>query len=149
MADILKDENYDAEVDEDDDDIVDSEGEDDGIDEDVNALNRGEFSPSFFNTSRDNTVEWYTGQTIVTVTASQRKYVNKIKRLSEKRPDEVKITKQNIDGSIVAHMPLSYIKISPPKKVSAEQRERMRLQAQKNIAEGKFGRKKKEQVDED
>lgn len=117
-------------------------------DTDENLLNKGIFSKNFFNTSRDNTVEWYTGQTRVTVTMSQRKWVNKIKRLAAKNPDEVEISINNQDGSIVAHLPLSYIKISPPKRVSAEQKERMRQQAQKNIAEGKFGRKKKVQVDE-
>ena len=80
----------------------------------------------------------------VTGTFSQRKWISKIKKLAEKRPDEVEIVVENTDGSIVAHLPLSYIKISPPKKVSEEQKERMRLQAQKNIAEGKLGRKKKE-----
>lgn len=111
----------------------------DETEDDANSDN-----PKYFNKCRDNGVEWYTGETKVTGTFSQRKWISKIKKLAEKRPDEVEIVVENTDGSIVAHLPLSYIKISPPKKVSEEQKERMRLQAQKNIAEGKLGRKKKE-----
>ena len=144
MEDDIDDDDLDEDI-EDDlyDDSEDSEDQDELGDED--ALNRGDFKPLYFNKCRDNSVEWYTGQTIITATFSQRKWINKIRRLAEKHPDEVKIDIENPD-SIVVHMPIGYIKISPPKKVSAEQRERMRLQAQKNIAEGKFGRKKKSDV---
>ncbi len=128
------------------DDIDDSEEQEDLGDEE--ALNRGDFKPSYFDRCRDNSVEWYTGQTIITATFSQRKWINKIKRLALKHPTEV-IIEHDYPDAIVVHMPIGYIKISPPKKVSAEQRERMRLQAQKNIAEGKFGRKKKSDVTEE
>ena len=128
---------------EDEEDTEDIEEPDDlGEDYDEDALNRGDFKSAFFNRCRDNSIEWYTGQTRITATFSQRKWINKIKRLAAKRPNEVEIVVENTD-SIVVHMPIGYVKISPPKTVSAEQRERMRLQAQKNIAEGKFGRKKK------
>ena len=102
----------------------------------------------FFNKCRDNGVEWYTGQERVTATFSQRKWISKIKKYAEKRPDDVTIVVENLDGSIMAHLPLSWVKISPPKQVSEEQKERMRLQAQKNIAEGKFGRRKKVNTEE-
>ncbi len=133
----------DADDETDDEEDATEETDDLGDDyDDVDALNRGDFKPAYFNRVRDNSVEWYTGQTIITATFSQRKWINKIKRLAEKHPDEVTID-GDYEDCILVHMPISYVKISPPKKVSAEQRERMRLQAQKNIAEGKFGRKKK------
>ena len=141
-------------IDDSEDDIEDEDDTTDEVDDlgddydDVDALNRGDFKPAYFNRVRDNSVEWYTGQTIVTATFSQRKWINKLKRLAEKHPDEVTIEKE-YDDCILVHMPIGYVKISPPKKVSAEQRERMRLQAQKNIAEGKFGRKKKTEKTEE
>ena len=126
-----------------DEDVVETEEFDSDELEDL-ADNSDTEKARFFNKCRDNGVEWYTGDERVTVTFSQRKWVSKIKKLAEKRPNDVEIVVENEDGSIVAHLPLSFIKISPPKQVSEEQKERMRLQAQKNIADGKFGRRKKE-----
>ena len=141
-------ENQDLEEMEVDDEVVETEEFDSEELEDL-AENSDPEKSRFFNKCRDNGVEWYTGDDKVTVTFSQRKWVSKIKKLSVSRPDEVELVVENEDGSIVAHIPLSYVKISPPKKVSEEQKERMRLQAQKNIAEGKFGRKKKVEVEVD
>ena len=61
---------------------------------------------------RENCIEWLTGQTTCTITLSQSKYINKVKRLAEKNPKEVKILHTNKDGSIVAKLPLSAIKIN-------------------------------------
>lgn len=61
---------------------------------------------------RENCIEWLTGQTTCTITLSQSKYINKVKRLAEKHPKEVKIIHTNKDGSIVAKLPLSAIKIN-------------------------------------
>lgn len=41
----------------------------------------------------------------------------------QKNPEDVKIIIENNDGSIFAHIPINYIKISPPRKVSDEQKE--------------------------
>ena len=38
----------------------------------------------------------------------------------------MKIIKTNDDGTILAKLPLKFLKISPPRKVSDEQREQMR-----------------------
>lgn len=74
----------------------------------------------------DNAIEWYTGQRTITVTINQEKYRNKILKLAESHPDQVKIIKTNSDGTILAKLPLKFLKISPPRKVSDEQREQMR-----------------------
>ena len=126
-----------------DEDVVETEEFDSDELEDL-ADNSDTEKARFFNKCRDNGVECYTVDERVTVKFSQRKCVSKIKKLADKRPNDVEIVVENEDGSIVAHLPLSFIKISPPKQVSEEQKERMRLQAQKNIADGKFGRRKKE-----
>ena len=70
---------------------------------------------------RENVIEWIDGMDTVSVTVTQRKYINKIKKLAQKH-DEVDIVKENEDGTLFAHVPLSYIKISAPRQMSEEQR---------------------------
>ena len=68
-----------------------------------------------FETCIDNSFEWYTGEKTASITFSQRKYVNKLKRYAKEYP-EIKILEENEDGSVFAHVPLSWFKFSPPKK---------------------------------
>ena len=63
----------------------------------------------------ENNIEWYTGDKTVTLSFSQKKYVSKILKAYKNNPD-IDIVAQNEDGSICAHIPLSWIKISPPRK---------------------------------
>lgn len=69
-------------------------------------------------------IEWikgadYAGVTVPSGTALK----SKLLRLSEKFPNEVKIIAENKDGPLFAHVPVNYVKISPPRQVSEEQRE--------------------------
>lgn len=54
---------------------------------------------------KENNTEWYTGSKAATVSFTQKKYVNRIKRLAEKYPSCVEIVAENPDGSITAHIP--------------------------------------------
>lgn len=69
-----------------------------------------------FDVCQDNCLEWITGQKKASVTFSQRKYVTKLKKYAEKYPEEIKVIAENNDGSICAHVPLSWVKFSPPRK---------------------------------
>lgn len=69
---------------------------------------------------RENGVEWLNGQDTVTFSFSQKKYINKVRALAEKYPDEVKIYAENNDGSITGNLPLKFIKISAPRQVSMD-----------------------------
>lgn len=73
---------------------------------------------------RDNNIEWVQGDTIVTASFHAKKYINKVKRLAEKYPDEVDY-KENKDGTIVCHFPLRYVKISRPavRELTEEQKQ--------------------------
>lgn len=69
-------------------------------------------------------IEWikgaeYAGVTVPSGTALK----SKLLRLAEKNSNEVEIVSENKDGSLFVHIPVNYIKISPPKKISNEQRE--------------------------
>ncbi|MEY8422051.1 hypothetical protein AALB52_04765 [Lachnospiraceae bacterium 38-14] len=68
-------------------------------------------------------IEWikgadYAGVTVPSGTALK----SKLLRLAEKNSSEVKIIVENTDGSIYAHIPINYVKISPPRQVSEEQK---------------------------
>ena len=60
---------------------------------------------------------------------------NKLLRLKEKRPDEVTHVIENKDGSMVCHVPISYIKVSPPRQVTEKQRNSARERFQKMWAD--------------
>ena len=68
-------------------------------------------------------IEWikgadYAGVTVPSGTALK----SKLMRYAQERPDEVKLMAENKDGSAFFHIPISYVKVSPPRKVSEEQK---------------------------
>lgn len=69
-------------------------------------------------------IEWTRDRDFATVTTPPSTALqNKLTRLSEMNPNEVTVEARNKDGSAVFHVPVNYIKISPPRKVSEEQKE--------------------------
>ena len=102
-----------------------------------NKLNNND--SDWFNT-HENVIEFVKNADTATVTLCQGRYVSKLIRLAKEHPDDVHICKENTDGSIVAHVPVSYIKLSaPPKReLTDEQRaelaERMRNARKNNNA---------------
>lgn len=75
-----------------------------------------------FWSDQDNNIEFVKDSKRATCTFSQQRYVSKIRKLAAEYPDEVQIVAEN-KNSIVAHIPVSYVKISPPRKVSDEQKQ--------------------------
>ena len=61
---------------------------------------------------QENNIEWLTGQDKATVSFSQKKYVNRIKRMAKKHPLSVEIVAENDDGSICATIPLKSIHLT-------------------------------------
>lgn len=72
----------------------------------------------------------------MTFTFTARKFISRIKKYKESHSDDVDFV-ENKDGSICGHVPLKWLKISPPRKISEEQRiamaERMKKMHQNNI----------------
>lgn len=62
---------------------------------------------------------------IASFTTYERKWINKIKKWKEEYPDKVRIIAENADGTMCAHLPKQWFKVSPPKKISEEHRARM------------------------
>lgn len=73
----------------------------------------------------ENAIEFLKDAKEATVTFTQGRYITKIRKLAEQYPDDVKIYSDK-DGTLVAHIPVSYIKINPKRKISDEQREKAR-----------------------
>ena len=48
-----------------------------------------------------------------TVSACERWSITMVKRLKRERPDEVKIVKENADGTLMAHIPFEWMRIVP------------------------------------
>lgn len=74
----------------------------------------------------ENTIEFLAGETRATVTFSQGRYKSRIKKLAAERPEECSIVAENQEGSICAHIPVSWVKINPLPKVAEETRQRSR-----------------------
>ena len=69
-------------------------------------------------------IEWIKGNDYAGVTVpSGTALKSKLMRYAQERPDEVKLMAENKDGSALFHIPISYVKVSPPRKVSEAQRE--------------------------
>ena len=77
---------------------------------------------NFYN-NNENVIEFLNNQHSITVSFCMPKWINKVKKLSEEYPADVKILAENEDGSICAKLPMKYLKISPPRKVSEEQKQ--------------------------
>lgn len=75
---------------------------------------------------KENMVEFISGERFMCVTFSNGKHIRKLKKLYEANPDDFKYFKENSDGSVCARLPLKYLKISAPRKVTREYTEEER-----------------------
>ena len=60
-----------------------------------------------------------------TVTFTQGRYKSRIRKLAKERPKECQIVAGNLDGSLCAPIPVAWIKITPTKQLSEEQRKQI------------------------
>ena len=58
--------------------------------------------------------------------SSEQKWINKILKLRESHPDEVKIIylPEDNNGMLLAHVPKSWFKVSPPRQVNYTEEQR-------------------------
>lgn len=73
----------------------------------------------------ENAIEFIKDQDRATVTFSQGRYKTRIKNLAKSHPEECEIVAENKDGSLYAHIPVSWIRINPGKNLTEEEKERM------------------------
>ena len=83
----------------------------------------------------ENVLEFISGTHTATVTFTNKKHINRIKKLYEERKDDFKYFIENPDGSVCAKIPLKWIKINPGSKqkrvMTEEQKEAARIRLQK------------------
>lgn len=83
----------------------------------------------------ENVLEFISGTRTVTVSFTNKKHINRIKKLYEERKDDFKYFVENPDGSVCAKLPLKWIKINPGSKngrvMTEEQKEAARVRLQK------------------
>ena len=91
-----------------------------------------------FDNNNENCIEFLSGERSAVVSFTNRKHINRIKKLYEERKDDFKYFHENTDGSICAKIPLKWIKLNPGSKngrvMTEEQKEaaRVRLANAKN-----------------
>ena len=80
-------------------------------------------------------MEFISGTRTATVTFTNQKHINRMKKLYEERKDDFKYFKENTDGSVCAKIPLKWIKINAGSKtgrvMTEEQKEAARIRLQK------------------
>lgn len=83
----------------------------------------------------ENVLEFISGTRTATVTFTNQKHINRIKKIYEERKDDFKYFKENTDGSVCAKIPLKWIKINAGSKtgrvMTEEQKEAARIRLQK------------------
>ena len=90
---------------------------------------------------KENAIEFITGEKTATITASQVKLRNSLKRLAEERK-EVKLMVENADGSCVFRVPASWVKVSPPRTMTMTEEQRAEKSEQmKRLAAARKGGK--------
>ena len=78
----------------------------------------------------ENVIEFIKDSDRAAVSFSQGRYKSRIKKLAAERPEEYGIVAENKDGSLCAHVPVAWIKISPPAARTEVQRETARKRMQ-------------------
>lgn len=84
-----------------------------------------------FDNNNENCIEFLSGERSAVVSFTNRKHINRIKKLYEERKDDFKYFHENTDGSICAKLPVKWIKINPGSKtgrvMTEEQKEAARV----------------------
>lgn len=86
--------------------------------------------------TKENCIEWLTGQDVMGVTLTQERYINKVRRLKQKFPQDIKI-RTNKDGSIYAKIPLSYLKLNHTEREAKEYTDEEKQQIRERLQAGK------------
>lgn len=74
---------------------------------------------------RETIYEHVAGADTFTVTAAERKSIGMLRKLAEKHPSDVEIVAENADGSLVARLPYSWMRIVPKRQVEMSEERRL------------------------
>lgn len=82
----------------------------------------------------ENTIEWVKDGERATLSLSQRRTISRVKKLAEQYPEQCQIVAENKDGSICAHLPVSWVRINPGMELTEEQRKHKADMLRENMA---------------
>lgn len=85
----------------------------------------------------ENMIEFISGARTATVTFTNQKHINRMKKLYEDRKDDFKYFKINKDGSVCAKIPLRWIKINAGSKEKRVMTEEQKEAARKRLEEAR------------
>ena len=74
---------------------------------------------------------------MASVTVYESKYINQLKALAEKHPDEVKIIPTGVVGVMLAHLPKKYVHVSFGERTKREMTEDQRAAAAERLKKAK------------
>lgn len=74
----------------------------------------------------ETTINYLQEDKTMTVFTSQRKWLNKLTKYANDPNSGVKITYENADGSKNFEVPVSWLKISPPRKCNMTEEQRLK-----------------------
>lgn len=97
--------------------------------------------------SKENVVEFLSGQHTCTVTFTNQKHINRVKKLYEERKEEFKYFYENSDGSVCAKIPLKWLKLNagalPGTRAKREMTEEQKAALRERLAAGRKNKGKK------
>ena len=85
---------------------------------------------------KETCIEYIDVDKYATFCSSERKWINKIYKLKDKYPNEVhiEVSEEDNDGMIIAHIPKSWMKVSPPKQMNlTEEQKAARAERMRNM----------------
>lgn len=89
----------------------------------------------------ENGIEFLKDSKTATVQFCQGRYKSRIKKLAEKYPDECGILAENPDGTLLAHIPVEWIRINPGVVLTEEQKQKKAETMRRNFNQTNNGRR--------
>ncbi len=81
----------------------------------------------------ENGIEFIKDAETAVAQFSQGRFKTRIKRLAAKHPEECQILAENPDGTLLAHIPVEWVKIIPPRQLSEGEKQKRADAIRKNI----------------
>ena len=81
----------------------------------------------------ENGIEFLKDSKTATVQFCQGRYKSRIKKLAAERPDECEILAENKDGTLLAHIPVEWIRINPGVMLTEEQKRKKAETMRRNL----------------
>lgn len=87
--------------------------------------------------NNENCIEFITNSHTATVTFTNKKHINRVKKLFSERKEEFKRYTENSDGSVCATLPLKWVKLNAGSKTRRVMTEEQKEAARIRLAEAR------------